>query len=203
MNKCTLSDWCEFVHGYTLFRMNTVIHSNLYEEEEIDGGNNEIWSNISTVSSLMKEHCNIFRLETIFWGWVARGWHRAEGMHTTGRVCHKWGSISWHTRLGTPRLGAVGAYEWTTSFVFVAISNKSGFLLCSRSRQGEVYPTAAVWQSKTTCFLLFIETVTLSSVSPSDTLNKSDFQKSSMLWFRNYDRREIWKHLRSARCWTA
>lgn len=46
--------------------MNSVIHSNLYKEEEIDGGNNEIWGNISTVSSLMKGDCNIFRLETIF-----------------------------------------------------------------------------------------------------------------------------------------
>jgi len=46
--------------------MNTVIHSNLYKEEEIDGGNNEIWGNVSTVSSLMKDYCNTFRLETIF-----------------------------------------------------------------------------------------------------------------------------------------
>lgn len=74
MNKCTLSDWCEFVHGYTLFRMNSVIHSNLYKEEEIDGGNNEIWGNISTVSSLMKGDCNIFRLETIFCDWDSGWW---------------------------------------------------------------------------------------------------------------------------------
>ena len=80
MNKRTLSDWCESIRGYTLFRMNTVIHSNSYKEEEIDGGNNEIWGNVSTVSSLMKDYCNIFRLETIFWGWVARGQHKAEDM---------------------------------------------------------------------------------------------------------------------------
>lgn len=85
---------------------------------------------------------------------------------------HDWGHLL--SELWVPMGG-------TMSFVSVATSNKSGFLLHSHSRQGEVYPTAAVWQSKTTCFLLFIETVTLSSVSPSDTLNKSDFQKSSMV----------------------
>lgn len=48
MNKRILSDWCESICGYTLFQMNTVIHSNLYKKGEIDGGNNEVWGNAST-----------------------------------------------------------------------------------------------------------------------------------------------------------
>lgn len=80
MNKRTLSDWCESIRGYTLFQMNTVIHSNLYKHEEIDGGNNEIWGNVSTGSGLMKDHCNIFKLEMVFWGWVTHGWHKVHNV---------------------------------------------------------------------------------------------------------------------------